>query len=106
LVEALQQLTDFQRITTTADNDGMFHTPYSAHNAHPPLDAVPRTDTLELLPIDFVGKEDQGVIGINDGDELRFEEGALSGLRGLGQHAVSPIYVDSAPNIEQKSRRR
>jgi hypothetical protein len=47
LVKALQQLTDFQRITTTADNEGMFHTPHSAHNEHPPLDAVPRTDTVE-----------------------------------------------------------
>jgi hypothetical protein len=42
------------------------------------------------------------VIGINDGDELRFEEVALSGLRGLGQHAVSQIFVDFAPTPEQK----
>ncbi len=46
LVKALQQLTDFQRITTTADDEGMFHTPHSADNEHPPLDAVPRTDTV------------------------------------------------------------
>jgi hypothetical protein len=25
----------------------MFHTPHSADNEHPPLDAVPRTDTFE-----------------------------------------------------------
>jgi hypothetical protein len=43
------------------------------------------------------------VIGINDGDELRFEEVALSGLRGLWQHAVYRIFVDFAPNFEQKS---
>jgi hypothetical protein len=61
---------------------------------------------LELLPIDFVGEADQGVIGINDGDELRFEEVALSGLRGLGQHAVSQIFVDFAPTLEQMPRQK
>ena len=61
---------------------------------------------LELMPIDFVGEADQGVIGINDGDELRFEEVALSGLRGLGQHAVSQIFVDFDHNFEQKSCRK
>ena len=61
---------------------------------------------LELLPIDFVGKADQGVIGINDGDELRFKDVALSGLRGLGQHAVSQIFGDFAPTHEQKLRQK
>jgi hypothetical protein len=60
---------------------------------------------LELLPIDFVGKANQGVVGINDGDELGFEEVTLSGLRGLWQHAVSQIFGDFAPNPEQKACR-
>jgi hypothetical protein len=60
---------------------------------------------LELLPIDFVGKANQGVVGINDGDELGFEEVTLSGLRGLWQHAVSQIIGDFAPNPEQKACR-
>jgi hypothetical protein len=58
---------------------------------------------LELLPIDLVGKADQGVVGINDGDELGFEEVTLSGLRGLWQHAVSQIFGDFAPSPEQKA---
>ena len=37
---------------------------------------------LELLPIDFFGKAHQGVVGINDGSELRFEDVALSVLMG------------------------
>jgi hypothetical protein len=61
---------------------------------------------LELLPIDFVGEADQGVIGINDGDKLRFEEVALSGLRGLGQHAVSQVFGDFTTTLEQKSWRK
>jgi hypothetical protein len=58
---------------------------------------------LELLPMDLVGKADQGVVGINDGDEFRFEEVALSGLRGLWQHTVSPTFSDFEPKFEQKS---
>ncbi len=61
---------------------------------------------LELMPIDFVGKADQGVVGINDGDELGFEEVALSGLRGLWQHAVSQTFGKFAPDSERKSCRK
>ena len=53
--------------------------------------------------MDLVGKADQGVVGINDGDEFRFEEVALSGLRGLWQHTVSPTFSDFEPKFEQKS---
>ena len=56
------------------------------------------------MPTDSIGKADQG-IGINEGDKLRFYEVSFSGLRGLGQHAGSQIFVKFASIRARKARR-